>query len=116
MMKHLITQAIVLICISLFTVGCGSPRPTATAGSWVGRGIAMPIGFTVAALDEVLKQTGDIAAANPRYDTDQTGDTTAANPKSDTDQNKGVAVANPKYGTNHNPVAIMVLLTVLSIL
>jgi hypothetical protein len=101
MKKHLITQAIVITCISLFTVGCVSPRPTATAGASLGRLIALPLGFTASALDEVLKQTGDIAAANPRYDTDQTGD---------------IAAPNPKYDTDHNPVSIMLILTIISML
>jgi hypothetical protein len=73
MKKLLITQAIVLTGISLITVGCVSPRQTATAGASLGRLIALPLGFTASALDETMNQTGDIVEANPRYD--QGGDT-----------------------------------------
>ena len=68
MKKHLITQAIVLTGISLFKTGCVSPRHTATAGAALGRVIAIPLGFTVSALNEAGLQTGDILEENPRYD------------------------------------------------
>lgn len=68
MKKHLITQAIVLTGISLFTTGCVSPRQTATAGAALGRVIAIPLGFAFSALNETGLQTGDIVEENPRYD------------------------------------------------
>ncbi|MDE0859580.1 MAG: hypothetical protein OSA93_05435 [Akkermansiaceae bacterium] len=68
MKKHLITQAIVLTGISLFTTGCVSPRQTATAGAVVGRVIAIPLGFAFSTLNETGLQTVDIVEENPRYD------------------------------------------------
>ncbi len=68
MKKHLITQAIIITGISLFTTACVSPRQTAKAGASVGRLIALPIGFAVAVLDEAGLQSLDIVEAKPRYD------------------------------------------------
>ena len=84
MNKHFITQAILLTGISLFTTACVSPRQTATAGASVGRVIAVPIGFAASVLNEAGLQSGDIVAANPRYNTNghsvsKTGDTPPSN-------------------------------------
>ena len=69
MNKHIITQAILLTGISLITTACVTPRQTASAGATVGRAVAVPIGFAASLLIETGHQTGDIVAANPRYDT-----------------------------------------------
>ena len=84
MNKHLITQAIILTGICLLTTSCVTPRQTAKAGASVGRVIAVPLGFVASVLNETGHQSGDIVAANPRYDTDdnsvpKTGDTPPSN-------------------------------------
>ena len=70
MNKRIISQALLLAGISLFTTACVTPRQTATAGASVGRVIAVPVGFAASVLNETPLQTRDIVAASPRYDSD----------------------------------------------